>query len=313
MNEVKTIDKDAIERALMDGDLSKLNPDQKLAHYQSVCQTIGLNPLTKPFQYITLNGKLQMYALKGATDQLRKIYKIDCEIANTETKADLYIVQVKVKDKNGRVDEDMGFARIEGLTGDMLGNAMLKAVTKAKRRATLSMCGLGMLDEDEIKAIPAQSKKQEDELNDHIENQLKIITPPNKKPDKPIGDDSSKSSKVTEDDQNELTDDEEYQLALEAERKDIKLESTEQILTDLQKELGFNITEMIIDGARPIDIQGEAKKHIKGFTNMVDMYSARCAEWKENMNPEAFQEIHDFCVDVKGYFMPYIGGKNEEE
>ena len=301
MNEVKTIDKNAIERALMDGDLSKLNPDQKLAHYQSVCQTIGLNPLTKPFQYITLNGKLQMYALKGATDQLRKIYKIDCEIANTETKADLYIVQVKVKDKNGRVDEDMGFARIEGLTGDMLGNAMLKAVTKAKRRATLSMCGLGMLDEDEIKAIPAQSKKQEDELNDHIESQLKIITPP------------TKSTEDAQDAQNELTDDEEDQLALEAERKDIKLESTEQILTDLQKELGFNITEMIIDGARPIDIQGEAKKHIKGFTNMVDMYSARCAEWKENMSPEAFQEIHDFCVDVKGYFMPYIGGKNEEE
>tara|TARA_R100001530_G_scaffold110646_2_gene77900 strand:+ start:1952 stop:2857 length:906 start_codon:yes stop_codon:yes gene_type:complete len=301
MNEVKTIDKNAIERALMDGDLSKLNPDQKLAHYQSVCQTIGLNPLTKPFQYITLNGKLQMYALKGATDQLRKIYKIDCEIANTETKADLYIVQVKVKDKNGRVDEDMGFARIEGLTGDMLGNAMLKAVTKAKRRATLSMCGLGMLDEDEIKAIPAQSKKQEDELNDHIESQLKIITPP------------TKSTEDAQDAQNELTDEEEYQLALEAERKDIKLESTEQILTDLQKELGFNITEMIIDGARPIDIQGEAKKHIKGFTNMVDMYSARCAEWKENMNPEAFQEIHDFCVDVKSYFMPYIGGKNEEE
>ena len=125
MNELQTIDKDAIERALMDGDLSALSADQKLAHYQSVCQTIGLNPLTKPFQYITLNGKLQMYALKGATDQLRKIYKIDCEIANTETKADLYIVQVKVKDKYGRTDEDMGFAKIDGLKGDALGNAML--------------------------------------------------------------------------------------------------------------------------------------------------------------------------------------------
>ena len=91
MNEVQNIDKDAIEAALMDGDLSRLKPEQKLAHYQSVCQTIGLNPLTKPFQYITLNGKLQMYALKGATDQLRKIYKIDCKITKTETKANLYI------------------------------------------------------------------------------------------------------------------------------------------------------------------------------------------------------------------------------
>ena len=89
MTQVQTINKDAIERALMDGDLSTLTQVEKLAHYQSVCQPIGLTPLTKPFQYITLNGKLQMYALKGATDQLRKIYKIDCEIVKTETKADL--------------------------------------------------------------------------------------------------------------------------------------------------------------------------------------------------------------------------------
>ena len=186
MTQVQTINKDAIERALMDGDLSTLTQDEKLAHYQSVCQTIGLNPLTKPFQYITLNGKLQMYALKGATDQLRKIYKIDCEIVKTETKADLYIVQVKVKDKTGRTDEDMGFARIEGLKGDALGNAMLKAVTKAKRRATLSMCGLGMLDEDEVKSINEDKgdgwgKKKETALNEHIEEQLKVLTPPTDK------------------------------------------------------------------------------------------------------------------------------------
>ena len=36
----------------------------------------------------------------------------------------------------------------------MLGNALSKAVTKAKRRATLSICGLGMLDETEIASIP---------------------------------------------------------------------------------------------------------------------------------------------------------------
>jgi hypothetical protein len=34
------------------------------------------------------------------------------------------------------------------------GNALMKAVTKAKRRVTLSICGLGMLDETEVETIP---------------------------------------------------------------------------------------------------------------------------------------------------------------
>ena len=153
---IKSVDEtqDAIEKCLLDGDLSQLSLDQRLSYYKQVCETVGLNPLTKPFQYIVLNGKLTMYALKGATDQLRRIYDISCEVKNTEKIEDLYVVTVKaINNKNGRVDEDMGFAKISGMKGDMLGNAMLKATTKAKRRVTLSMCGLGMLDEDEVATI----------------------------------------------------------------------------------------------------------------------------------------------------------------
>ena len=40
------------------------------------------------------------------------------------------------------------------MTGDTLANALMKASTKAKRRATLSICGLGVLDESEIETIP---------------------------------------------------------------------------------------------------------------------------------------------------------------
>ena len=145
----------AIEKCLLEGDLSKLTEDQRSNYYQMVCETTGLNPLTQPFQYIVLNGKLKMYALKGATDQLRRIYDISCEVKTTEKIEDLLVITVKATNNNtGRVDEDMGFAKIAGLKGEMLGNAMLKATTKAKRRVTLSMCGLGMLDEDEIASIP---------------------------------------------------------------------------------------------------------------------------------------------------------------
>jgi hypothetical protein len=37
-------------------------------------------------------------------------------------------------------------------------NTILKAITKAKRRVTLSICGLGWLDETEVEDIPAEAK-----------------------------------------------------------------------------------------------------------------------------------------------------------
>ncbi len=40
------------------------------------------------------------------------------------------------------------------LSGEAGANLMMKAVTKAKRRVTLSICGLGMLDETEVVTIP---------------------------------------------------------------------------------------------------------------------------------------------------------------
>jgi hypothetical protein len=49
----------------------------------------------------------------------------------------------------------VGFAMIANKKGDERGNAKLKAITKAKRRTTLSICGLGCLDETEVETIPA--------------------------------------------------------------------------------------------------------------------------------------------------------------
>jgi hypothetical protein len=51
-----------------------------------------------------------------------------------------------------------GAVNINGLRGEALANALMKAETKAKRRATLSLCGLGMLDETEVSDIPADQK-----------------------------------------------------------------------------------------------------------------------------------------------------------
>lgn len=148
-----------IESALVTGDLSKLTGDQRLSYYNQVCSSLGLNPLTKPFDYITLNGKLTLYAKRDCTDQLRKIHGVSITITSREKIDDLFIVTARAKDKNGREDESTGAVNIAGLKGDALANAFLKSETKAKRRVTLSICGLGMLDESEADSIPVEMVK----------------------------------------------------------------------------------------------------------------------------------------------------------
>lgn len=143
-----------LEQVLIQGDLSKLNPEQRGSYYMKVCDSVGLNPLTKPFEYITLNGKLTLYALRGCTDQLRSLHKVSVEELNEVEKEGVFIVTAKVRNADGRTDMAKGAVNISGLKGEALANALMKAETKAKRRATLSICGLGMLDETEVETIP---------------------------------------------------------------------------------------------------------------------------------------------------------------
>lgn len=151
--EPREIDYTAIERVIITGDLSKLTPDERWDYYRGICQSVGLNPFTKPFEYITLNGKLTLYALKGATDQLRGIYGLSMSKPDLQFADGLCIASVTVTGASGRTDSDIGAVPIENLKGDARANAIMKAITKAKRRTTLSYCGLGMLDESEVDTI----------------------------------------------------------------------------------------------------------------------------------------------------------------
>lgn len=144
-----------MEQVLIRGDVSKLTPEERSHYYMKVCESVGLNPLTQPFAYITLNGKLVLYAQKGCTDQLRSIYDVSVEDLVESERDGVFIVTAKVRNGKGRTDVAKGAVTIGGLKGDALANAMMKAETKAKRRATLSICGLGVLDETEIETIPS--------------------------------------------------------------------------------------------------------------------------------------------------------------
>lgn len=149
------LDAKSIEQVLLGGDLSKLSAEQRVSYYGRVCESLGLNPLTKPFDYLTLNGKTVLYARKDATEQLRTLRGISVTIVGREVVEDCYVVTARAKNTHGREDESIGAVNIGGLKGEARANAMMKSETKAKRRVTLSICGLGMLDELEVDSIPS--------------------------------------------------------------------------------------------------------------------------------------------------------------
>lgn len=142
------------EQALLMGNLANLSEQQRGQLYERVCTSLGLNPYTRPFDYITLSGRLTLYAKKDATDQLRKLHGVSILEIEQQAINDVLFVRAKAQDRTGRTDIDLGAVSIGGLRGDGLANATMKAITKAKRRVTLSICGLGMLDETEIETIP---------------------------------------------------------------------------------------------------------------------------------------------------------------
>lgn len=144
-----------MEKVLLTGDLKHLDSTQRLSYYDSVCRSLGLNPLTKPFEYIELGGKLTLYARKDCTEQLRRRYNITLKILSRDLSDGVVTVTAQAQMPNGRQDESIGSVNLPA-AGEARANAMMKAETKAKRRVTLSICGLGMFDESEMDTIFAE-------------------------------------------------------------------------------------------------------------------------------------------------------------
>ena len=143
-----------LEQVIIGGDLKALSPEAKLLYYKGICESLNLNPLTRPFLYITLNGRLTLYAAREATDQLRNLRDVSISIVDAQMHDGVYVVTAQASLPGGRTDTSTGAVPTANLQGENLANALMKAETKSKRRVTLSICGLGMLDETEVGSIP---------------------------------------------------------------------------------------------------------------------------------------------------------------
>lgn len=132
----------ALELALA-GDLARLTVEDRLKYIARTCELVGLNPLTKPFDIMSFNGKTVLYANKSCAEQLRKIHGVSVEIVERKVEFGCLIVRCKATDGSGRHDEALAAVPFNEKNPELASNAMMKAETKAKRRVTFSICGLG--------------------------------------------------------------------------------------------------------------------------------------------------------------------------
>ncbi len=146
----KDIDTAAILAVLTEGNLARLSLPQRVEYLNQLCQTVGLNPLTQPIKFMSFQGKVVPYAGDEAARQLRKKYKLSIKITDRRKEGDLFMVTAQATAPDGRTDESIAALDITGLAGERLGNAIMKTETKAKRRVTLSIVGLSVLDETEV-------------------------------------------------------------------------------------------------------------------------------------------------------------------
>ena len=144
-----------IESIVLRGDLSGLGPTERARFYTQMCEGLGLNPHAQPFAFLRLNGKEVLYATRGATDQLAAIHKLNREIVDGPKVIDLAGTKLvyavcRATHPNGRVETATATVPLVDPV-----NVLMKCETKAKRRATLSILGLGVLDEMELETIPS--------------------------------------------------------------------------------------------------------------------------------------------------------------
>lgn len=143
-----------VHATIASGDYSRLDDAQRGDVVLALCRATGLNPLTKPFDFLKLQGKLILYANRNAGDQLAAQHRITRRIVRGPEIVDvggkkLVLCVCEASTPDGRTEHATATVDLADPCG--LANVYMKAETKAKRRAALAVTGLSILDESEAR------------------------------------------------------------------------------------------------------------------------------------------------------------------
>lgn len=149
-----------LKKILFKGDLSSLTPEQQISYYIQRCERIGLDPYSKPFDFLEITDKktgekkIVLYANKECAAQLTVERNISIEQLERIEENGVYTIIAHVRTADGRTGKNLSVAKVKGLEGNNYENAVKRCATQAIRRAILMVCGLGDTDESEVSNIP---------------------------------------------------------------------------------------------------------------------------------------------------------------
>lgn len=146
----------AVQRVSAAGkDTKALTQAEREATLAGLSRALGLNPLTNSVRFLPMQGGEVLYVTRQATDQIAARLRLNREtlvgpevrdVAGTK----MVFCQVRVTDlARGRSEVATATLPLRDPANDLM-----KCETKAKRRATLSIAGLGLLTEEETETIP---------------------------------------------------------------------------------------------------------------------------------------------------------------
>jgi hypothetical protein len=142
--------------------LSDMTNEQREEHKIRVCNTIGLDPALGLLDYFWIpqeNGfsNLVLYAKRGAAEILREKHNIIVTKLSREDGPGFVCFTAEGVNKLGRAEIAIGSSATDGLKGEKLASAVMTASTRALRRLTMQFAGCGVLDESEIRGLPADN------------------------------------------------------------------------------------------------------------------------------------------------------------
>ena len=136
------------------GNISSLSEEEKTQYYLELCYALKLDPRFRPVDFIEGKGNsLTPYLNKGATDALaragsiQRITVVQPKVIELDSVKCVMCV-ARATDPSGRYEERIATALLRNHE-----NILMRVETKAYRRATLAVLGIGMLDESELDGI----------------------------------------------------------------------------------------------------------------------------------------------------------------
>ena len=145
------------------GDLTPLNQAERDIVQRVMCRRMDIDPDSFPFQVIEFKRgpekKTIFYAPRGLFDYLASRDNLHLIVANSHIQGNTIIFTARVTARNGRVVEDIGAAPVSftGTGGEQTAAGVMKAWTRAVRRALSRFYGASVLDESEKDAVESSA------------------------------------------------------------------------------------------------------------------------------------------------------------